>query len=56
MGENSISSILYLGIGLFILPIILSFMRITVSHWFYTAGIIVIIIGAFHTMLMRRPK
>jgi len=56
MAENSISPLLYLGIGFFILPIILNMLRIHTSSWFYTAGIITILLGAFHTMLLRRPR
>jgi hypothetical protein len=56
MAENSISSLFYLGISLFILPVALSFLKVTVSSKFYTFGIIVIILGAFHTMLLRRQK
>ena len=57
MAEESISPLLYLGIGIFILPIILGLLKININtSWFYTAGIITIIIGAFHTMLLRRPK
>jgi hypothetical protein len=56
MAENSISPLLYLGIGLFILPVILRMLRVSLSSRFYTIGLIVIVLGAFHTMLLRRPK
>jgi len=56
MAGEAISPLFYLGIGLFIIPIILGFIHISGPSWFYTAGIITIIIGAFHTMLLRRPK
>jgi len=56
MAENSISPLLYLGIGLFLLPVLMGFLHVTMPTGIYTAGIVVIILGAFHTMLMRRPK
>jgi len=56
MSENSISPILFLGIGLFLVPVILGFIKVTAPRWFFSAGLVVIVIGAFHTMMMRRPK
>lgn len=56
MAENSISPLLYLGIGLFLLPVLLRLISVTMSSKFYTIGIVVIVLGAFHTMLLRRPK
>jgi hypothetical protein len=56
MAENIISPLLFLGIGLFILPVILGMLRVSLSGRFYTIGLIVIIVGAFHTMLLRNKK
>jgi hypothetical protein len=56
MAENDISPLFFLGIGLFILPILVGFFNITLSGKFYTFGIIVIVLGAFHTMLLRNKK
>jgi len=56
MAENDISPLLFLGIGLFILPVILGMFHVSMSSRFYTIGLVVIILGAFHTMLLRNKK
>lgn len=52
-GSGPISPFLYLGIFIFILPVILGLIGVHIN-FLGTAGIIIIVLGVIHTIFMRK--
>ena len=51
-GRNKISFIMYMGIGCFIIPVITNIFHWKLPGWFFTIGILLIFIGAGHTIYL----
>jgi hypothetical protein len=53
---NKISPVFFVGIGIYILPIIFLFFGLDVPKYLYTFGLIVIVIAILHTFMLQRKK
>jgi len=50
---NNISPILFLGIGIYIFPVVLGIIHVNIPKNIYTVGLVTIVIGVIHTVIMR---
>lgn len=54
MSGTGISPLIYLGIIIYIIPVLLGILKINVPGWIMHIGLAVLVVGIMHTIYLRR--
>jgi hypothetical protein len=56
VSQSFVSPLFFVGIIIFILPVVTVFFKFQLPAWTYSIGLAVILIGAVHTVWKRRQQ